>query len=261
MLAKEDALSAIVLHCTGFRVGGNALRMAANKTYGKLVGGNTKVKRLSWAKNIRKNVPKLRAFLQEEPAFGDVLLQRDPVAVQLAQQAYSIQMQLDLLAQLRQDHSAMQQLCEELGGQVQEGNELREELKIARKECSDATAALDQFGTEAGGLDISQLLIDLNKTQAELAKFRKYGGASMLQRDNERLQRSVSVAATENAALVDELETAQAAITQLKSAVQDTTQEIKSKACSYGKEKIRKKVVKKEVKELQTICQVAAEYA
>jgi hypothetical protein len=83
-------------------------------------------------------VPKLRAFLQEEPAFGDVLLQRDPVAVQLAQQAYGVQMQLDLLAQLRQDHSAMQQLCEELGGQVQEGNEqskqLRKELKIARKE-------------------------------------------------------------------------------------------------------------------------------
>ena len=54
---------------------------------------------------------------------------------------------------------------------------------------------------------MSQLLIGLNKTQAELAKFRKYGGASMLQCDNERLQGSVSAATTENAAFVDELET------------------------------------------------------
>ena len=57
VLTKEDAMSAIVQHCTGFQVGGNALRRAATKTYGKLVGGSKDVKRLSWAKNIRKNVP------------------------------------------------------------------------------------------------------------------------------------------------------------------------------------------------------------
>ena len=271
VLTKEDALSAIVLHCTGFRVGGNALRMAANKTYGKLVGGNTKVKRLSWAKNIRKNVPQLRAFLQEEPAFGDVLLQRDPVAVQLAQQAYSIQMQLDLLAQLRQDHSAMQQLCEELGGQVQEGNEqskqLRKELKIARKECSDATAALDQFGTEAGGLDISQLLIDLNKTEAELAKFKKYSGNGMLLKQNQQLQEHVAAGAAENAALHDLLIAQDSVSAQLQSELLSSQTKVHTlrmrkhkKQTTIQDKEAQIKDLHTEVKRLSTALDAAADY-
>ena len=76
------------------------------------------------------------SFLQTEQFFRDVQLQHDAVAVQLDQQAYMIDMQCGLIEQLRQDHTAMQQLCQELKNQIQEGTEegklLRAELKIAR---------------------------------------------------------------------------------------------------------------------------------
>ena len=138
----EQAATTIVHHCTGYRVDGHVLAKAAKSCYDSLVGNKKK----KWAKHTHSNVPVLRTWLQEEPGFVDVQLQRDTVAVQLAQQAHTIHMQLELLVQLRQGHSKMYSMCEELGDELQVGIEekkqLRKELRIAQQQCSDARVVL-----------------------------------------------------------------------------------------------------------------------
>lgn len=68
-------------------------------------------------------------------------------------------------------------MCLEMGEQLQEGTEeskeLRKELRIAKQQSLDAEAAL---GSEAGGLDVAALLIELTQTKAQLNKMKKYSG-------------------------------------------------------------------------------------
>ena len=122
---------------------------------------------------------------------------------------------------------------------------------------------MDGLGNDCN-LDVTQMLLEFEQTKAELNKFRKYSGAAMLQRENEQLKAASENVASEHAALVDRLDSAQSLIAELKSQVQrkgsQCAQEVKVTKHHTTVVKHRNKVATQQIKELKTICQAAAEY-